>query len=176
MKLKRARLETNKFSDAAQLSALRGVVKADAPNNNLHKFNGAVEIDVIPNALAVSNDNVLLRGCILRNTECAFAITVYTGADTKVMLNGGVSYKYFNDYMAIDDNDRKYSFQADQNRRADEQACVAGLIPHRPITSRITVITLKIFGILISMGIIGGALNAHWESTTGKVAHFLQLT
>ena len=89
LKLKRAKVDTNGLKSAEHLSGLLGVVRCDAPNNNLHKFNGAIELVDSPK-IAVTNDNVLLRGCILRNTETCFAVAVYTGADTKVMLNGGV--------------------------------------------------------------------------------------
>ena len=40
---------------------------------------------------AVNNDNLLLRGCILRNTKWCCALVVFAGADTKLMKNSGVS-------------------------------------------------------------------------------------
>ncbi|ORZ15669.1 hypothetical protein BCR42DRAFT_415680 [Absidia repens] len=38
---------------------------------------------------AISYNNILLRGCVLRNTEWVIGIVVYTGNDTKIMLNSG---------------------------------------------------------------------------------------
>ncbi|PWN43226.1 phospholipid-translocating P-type ATPase [Ceraceosorus guamensis] len=37
----------------------------------------------------VTANELLLRGCALRNTEWVIGIVVFTGADTKIMLNGG---------------------------------------------------------------------------------------
>ena len=35
------------------------------------------------------NDKILLRGCILRNTEWAFGMVIFAGKDTKLMMNSG---------------------------------------------------------------------------------------
>ena len=37
--------------------------------------------------LSVSDENLLLRGSSLRNTEWAIGIVVFTGHDTKIMRN-----------------------------------------------------------------------------------------
>ena len=64
LKLRSARLETNGLNTPALLSALRGTITADAPNNNLHKFNGAINPEG-KDSLSVNNDHVLLRVCNL---------------------------------------------------------------------------------------------------------------
>ena len=38
---------------------------------------------------AITINNLLLRGCTLRNTKWAIGIVVFTGDDTKIMLNAG---------------------------------------------------------------------------------------
>jgi magnesium-transporting ATPase (P-type) len=38
-------------------------------------------------ALSLGPENMLLRGSILRNTESAFGISIFTGHDTKMMQN-----------------------------------------------------------------------------------------
>jgi magnesium-transporting ATPase (P-type) len=37
--------------------------------------------------IALSNDNLLLRGMSLRNTEFIYGIAVYTGPETKIQKN-----------------------------------------------------------------------------------------
>lgn len=37
----------------------------------------------------VSINELLLRGCALRNTAWVVGLVVFTGADTKIVLNGG---------------------------------------------------------------------------------------
>lgn len=39
--------------------------------------------------LSLSNRQMLLRGCILRNTKWCFGLVIYAGKDTKLMQNSG---------------------------------------------------------------------------------------
>jgi len=39
----------------------------------------------------ISINNLLLRGCSIRNTEWVLGIVVFTGAETKIMLNSGIT-------------------------------------------------------------------------------------
>lgn len=57
------------------------------------RFHGAV---VHPNGarVPVSTENLLLRECLLKNTDYVEGIVVYVGHETKAMLNnGGSRYK-----------------------------------------------------------------------------------
>ena len=37
--------------------------------------------------LPIDEQNFILRGCSLKNTEWIYGLVVYTGFDTKIMLN-----------------------------------------------------------------------------------------
>ncbi|KFA79287.1 hypothetical protein S40288_03434 [Stachybotrys chartarum IBT 40288] len=77
------------------------VIRSEPPQPNLYKYNGAVQweqrVPGFPNepaqtmAESISIDNLLLRGCNLRNTEWVVGVVVYTGHDTKIMMNAGVT-------------------------------------------------------------------------------------
>lgn len=61
----------------------------EPPNNVLSKFEGTLEID--DQTLALNNDQVLLRGCVLRNTTWCYGMVIFAGKDTKLMKNSGKS-------------------------------------------------------------------------------------
>ncbi|CAG8666249.1 55_t:CDS:1 [Cetraspora pellucida] len=69
-------------------------VESEQPHSNLYSYTGVLHrpdhggtgnniIDPI------SINDVLLRGCVLRNTQWAIGLVVFTGTDTKIMLNSG---------------------------------------------------------------------------------------
>jgi len=37
--------------------------------------------------ISLGADNMILRGCKLRNTEWVIGVTVFSGHDTKIMMN-----------------------------------------------------------------------------------------
>ncbi len=77
------------------------ILESEAPQPNLYKYNGAIKweqsISSDPHRQNVSMsepitiDNMLLRGCNLRNTDWALGIVVFTGHDTKIMMNAGIT-------------------------------------------------------------------------------------
>ncbi|CAG0924947.1 unnamed protein product, partial [Notodromas monacha] len=97
-------------NDPQLLSAFNGAVWCEPPNNNLSRFEGTLEWDHQSNSgdvevtsnnisrasssnnisrLALDNDKVLLRGCVLRNTQWAYGLVLFAGQDTKLMMNSG---------------------------------------------------------------------------------------
>jgi len=67
------------------LAAMKGKICCKPPNSNMYSFTGRMETDsqVIP----LSLDNMLMRGCRLRNTQFINGLVIYTGHDTKIRLN-----------------------------------------------------------------------------------------
>ncbi|KAL3449257.1 hypothetical protein BJX65DRAFT_46441 [Aspergillus insuetus] len=75
------------------------VVESEAPHPNLYAYNGALRWDQrdpdYPDAPRkemvepITINNLLLRGCSVRNTEWVLGVVLFTGVETKIMLNSG---------------------------------------------------------------------------------------
>ncbi|XP_032115853.1 probable phospholipid-transporting ATPase VA isoform X1 [Sapajus apella] len=69
------------------------VIECEKPNNDLTRFRGCIIHDNGKKA-ALYKENLLLRGCTLRNTDAVVGIVVYAGHETKALLNNsGPRYK-----------------------------------------------------------------------------------
>lgn len=71
---------------SSQAFALSGRIECGDPNKNLHKLDGGIYLDN-KQTFALCEQQLLLKGAQLQNTEWAIAICVYTGIETKIMLN-----------------------------------------------------------------------------------------
>ncbi|XP_048798534.1 phospholipid-transporting ATPase VD isoform X2 [Lagopus muta] len=70
-----------------------GRIECESPNDDLNHFRGFVE-NSSKDRVGLSKENLLLRGCTVRNTEVVVGIVVYAGHETKAMLNNsGPHYK-----------------------------------------------------------------------------------
>ncbi|XP_020278795.1 probable phospholipid-transporting ATPase VD isoform X2 [Pseudomyrmex gracilis] len=81
------------LQDTFQPSKFRSVIEVDQPSTRIYRFHGAV---VHPNGarVPVSTENLLLRECVLKNTDFVEGIVIYAGHETKALLNnGGPRYK-----------------------------------------------------------------------------------
>lgn len=72
------------------------VLNAEPPHPNLYSFNGVLKFrsgvdptSSVEKLEAVTINEMVLRGCSVRNTKWVVGIVVFTGPDTKIMLNGG---------------------------------------------------------------------------------------
>uniref|UniRef100_G1LS43 Phospholipid-transporting ATPase n=2 Tax=Ailuropoda melanoleuca TaxID=9646 RepID=G1LS43_AILME len=66
-----------------------GKVRCESPNNKLDKFTGILTYK--GKNYTLDHDKLLLRGCIIRNTDWCYGLVIYTGPDTKLMQNCGKS-------------------------------------------------------------------------------------
>ncbi|KAK4548116.1 hypothetical protein LTR36_009985 [Oleoguttula mirabilis] len=76
-------------------------LESEPPHANLYAYSGVVRWDQRdpkhpdepPKQMAepVSINNMLLRGCTLRNTEWIVGIVAFTGEESKIMLNSGIT-------------------------------------------------------------------------------------
>lgn len=74
------------------MQRLQGTIYCEAPNNAIYKFEGQFLLDA-REAIPLGSDNIILRGCSLRNTEFVIGVIVFSGHDTKIMMNS-MSAKY----------------------------------------------------------------------------------
>ncbi|XP_074604533.1 ATPase phospholipid transporting 8B [Brevipalpus obovatus] len=90
LKCRQALPETADLSDnIVLLSKFDGEIRCEPPNNNLTKYEGTLiwKKEMYP----LDNDKMLLRGCVLRNTQWCFGVVVFAGRDTKLMQNSGIT-------------------------------------------------------------------------------------
>lgn len=76
-------------------------LESENPHANLYSYSGVVKWNQkdprfpdkagMEMSEAVSINNLLLRGCSLRNTDWAIGIVAFTGDDTKIMMNAGIT-------------------------------------------------------------------------------------
>ncbi|XP_047622813.1 phospholipid-transporting ATPase VA isoform X2 [Phacochoerus africanus] len=69
------------------------VIECEKPNDDLTRFRGCIIHDNGKKA-GLYKENLLLRGCTIRNTEAVIGIVIYAGHETKALLNNsGPRYK-----------------------------------------------------------------------------------
>ncbi|XP_053311144.1 phospholipid-transporting ATPase VA [Spea bombifrons] len=69
------------------------VIECEKPNNDLSRFRGYI-VHKNGKKAGLYKENLLLRGCTLRNTEVVSGIVIYAGHETKALLNNnGPRYK-----------------------------------------------------------------------------------
>uniref|UniRef100_A0A674EXC2 Phospholipid-transporting ATPase n=1 Tax=Salmo trutta TaxID=8032 RepID=A0A674EXC2_SALTR len=74
-------------ADITKLADFNGEVICEPPNNKLDKFTGTLYWR--DNKYPLDNEKMLLRGCVLRNTDWCFGMVVFAGLQTKLMQNCG---------------------------------------------------------------------------------------
>ncbi|XP_023245345.1 phospholipid-transporting ATPase ID [Copidosoma floridanum] len=82
--------ETSEMMDNHELiGEFDGEILCEPPNNLLNKFDGILTWR--GKKYILDNDKVILRGCVLRNTQWCYGIVIFAGKDTKLMQNSGKS-------------------------------------------------------------------------------------
>uniref|UniRef100_A0A4W3K0S0 Phospholipid-transporting ATPase n=1 Tax=Callorhinchus milii TaxID=7868 RepID=A0A4W3K0S0_CALMI len=89
LKVKQALTVTSVMGeDIHALAAFDGDIKCEIPNNKLDKFVGTLTYQ--GNKYPLNVEKLLLRGCVLRNTEWCFGLVIFAGPETKLMQNSGL--------------------------------------------------------------------------------------
>lgn len=74
-----------KCTRAIDLKNVSTLFAVEDPNLDLYNFKGQFSIDGVDYAL--NNDNIIYRGCVLRNTSSILGLVVFTGEETKIRMN-----------------------------------------------------------------------------------------
>nr|KAJ3421609.1 hypothetical protein HK105_002931 [Polyrhizophydium stewartii] len=106
--------ETAEFRTGADCRRLRLIIDSEPPSINLYSYNAAIcvfppdeppltaeqmlaygdmnsPLPANPRPLPVNASNLLLRGSVVRNIDYVIGVVVFTGQDTKVILNAGAT-------------------------------------------------------------------------------------
>lgn len=81
------RVTDERLQEDHQLADFNALIECEEPNNRLDKFTGMMLWDRERYPLEL--DNMLLRGCKIRNTDWCHGLVIFAGSDTKIMKNGG---------------------------------------------------------------------------------------
>jgi hypothetical protein len=90
LKIKQASPQTSDFTSPNLVTALRGSLRSEHPNNSLYTYEGTLDLITstgFPKQVPLGPDQMLLRGAQLRNTPWAYGLVVFTGHETKLMRN-----------------------------------------------------------------------------------------
>ncbi|CAA7399269.1 unnamed protein product [Spirodela intermedia] len=85
LKIRKALERTWDYLLPEKAAEFKGEIECEQPNNSLYTFTGNLIIQ--KQTLPLSPNQILLRGCSLRNTEYIVGAVIFTGHETKVMMN-----------------------------------------------------------------------------------------
>ncbi|CAG8468983.1 14292_t:CDS:2 [Funneliformis caledonium] len=100
LKIRSSVPETDHLTTPEDCAQIQFYVDSEPPTTNLFSYNATL---VFPKGLQdrprsrsgskipVNLNSILLRGCVLKNTEWVIGLVVFTGTDTKLSLNSGAT-------------------------------------------------------------------------------------
>jgi phospholipid-translocating ATPase len=101
LKVRQALHAGRKVRHARDCEKAEFVIDSEGSHPNLHQYSavarwkqrvyGSAEADSKEMSEAIGIGNLLLRGSSLRNTEWILGVVVFTGGETKIMLNSGIT-------------------------------------------------------------------------------------
>ena len=83
LKSRYARLET--ADKHPELGPVAGALICELPNRNIYEFTAYMDLSGVQ--IPLGPNNIILRGCEVKNTAWVIGVVVYAGRETKAMLN-----------------------------------------------------------------------------------------
>ncbi|KAF2465957.1 phospholipid-translocating P-type ATPase [Lindgomyces ingoldianus] len=101
LKVRSALHSTRDVKHARHCERAEFVIESEGPHSNIYSYSAVIRwqqhdtkdpnVPTYEMAEPVSINNLLLRGCQLRNTEWVLGVVVFTGEETKTMINSGIT-------------------------------------------------------------------------------------
>ncbi|KAH3901883.1 aminophospholipid-translocating P4-type ATPase DNF1 SCDLUD_001667 [Saccharomycodes ludwigii] len=100
LKIRQALKCSSRIRNSRDITRTSFWIESEGPHPNLYSYQGNLKwmerdqygaADPLTKNEPISINNTLLRGCTLRNTKWAMGIVIFTGDDTKIMLNAGAT-------------------------------------------------------------------------------------
>ncbi|EEH16420.1 hypothetical protein PABG_06507 [Paracoccidioides brasiliensis Pb03] len=101
LKVRQALHCTRSVKHARDCEKAEFTIESEPPHPNLYEYNGAIKWNKhdpkFPDQPGremvepITINNILLRGCSLQNTEWVLGMVIFTGLQTKIMLNSGAT-------------------------------------------------------------------------------------
>jgi len=66
----------------------KSTLECDLPTTKIYRFHGTI-LHPWGEKVSVGKDNLLIRECVLKNTDFVEGLVVYAGHESKAMLNNG---------------------------------------------------------------------------------------
>lgn len=85
LKIKQALDITAPMTSPEQLAGFHAEITCEPPSRHVNEFNGNIEIGGVERHFGI--DQLLLRGARLKNTAWIFGAVIYTGHDSKLLMN-----------------------------------------------------------------------------------------
>ncbi|KAI9488071.1 hypothetical protein BDB00DRAFT_792173 [Zychaea mexicana] len=100
LKVRQALVATSEVNSVKDCQLAEFYIESEPPHVNLYQYSGVLKWQIQNQQTmesqvahekteAVTYNNILLRGCVVRNTEWVIGVVVYTGDETKIMMNTG---------------------------------------------------------------------------------------
>eukprot|EP01080_Neovahlkampfia_damariscottae_P010718 gene10718-3338_t len=88
LKPRKCLLKSSEYKEPEDFEKLKSIITVEPPNEYLNNFQGQYIVsEDSNNIIPLNSDNLLLRGCVLRNTKIAYGVATYVGRNTKMFKN-----------------------------------------------------------------------------------------
>ncbi|SCU97025.1 LAFA_0G09362g1_1 [Lachancea sp. 'fantastica'] len=78
---------SDQMDTVAGLAEFKARINVEDPNLDLHNFEGNLELLDQQRKITIGPDNIIYRGSIIRNTQNAVGMVIFTGEETKIRMN-----------------------------------------------------------------------------------------